>query len=144
MAVIRGQLPTTDRADGTPGSASPAITVQVGGTDGTNLRTLKTDAGGILITSAKGATTPASPTQVSVAVTTTSAVASNANRKGLVLTNLSVGRISLAFGVSAVLNNGITLYPGGIYVMDEFTFNTSAVNAIASIAASVLSIQEFS
>ncbi len=73
------------------------------------------------------------------------AVALNANRKGLVLVNTSANRISLGFGANAaVLDSGITLMPnGGTFAMDEYSFSTAAINAIASGAGSNLAIQEF-
>lgn len=126
------------------GSADTGNPVKVAGTDGTNVQTLKTDTNGVLFTSDRVALTAGTATSVSVGVATTAAIASNANRKGLVLTNLSSSRISLGFGASAVLNTGITLLPGGIFVMDNYLFTTAAVNAIAGTAASVLAVQEFS
>jgi hypothetical protein len=87
--------------------------------------------------------TPSAPTSATVGVASAQAVAAAATRKGLVLINTSVNTISLAFGSAAVLNSGITLYPGGVYVMDEYTYDTGAVNAIASAASSNLSIQEY-
>ena len=46
MSDITSYLPDTDKADGTVGSTSPTTAVQVGGSDGTNLRALKTDSSG--------------------------------------------------------------------------------------------------
>jgi hypothetical protein len=46
VADINSNLPVNDTSDGTPGSAAPSITQQVGGTDGTNLRTISTDTSG--------------------------------------------------------------------------------------------------
>lgn len=89
------------------------------------------------------ANTASSPTATSVGVATASAVASNVNRKGLVLVNTSSNTISLGFGASAVLNSGITLSPFGSFTMDAFNFTTATVNAIASAASSNLAIQEF-
>jgi hypothetical protein len=88
--------------------------------------------------------TPSSPTSVSVGVASASAVAANATRKGLVLINLSSARISFGFGSTAVLDSGITLYPGDSYSMDEYSFDLGVVNAIASAAASSLAVQEYS
>jgi len=87
---------------------------------------------------------PASPTAASVGVASAQVVAANASRKGLVLVNTSVNRISLGFGATAVLDNGVTLYPGGVFEMDERIFDLGAVNAIASAASSNLAIQEYS
>lgn len=41
-----GSLATQDGADGTTGSAVPSLAIQVGGTDGTNLRAIATDTSG--------------------------------------------------------------------------------------------------
>lgn len=86
----------------------------------------------------------ASPAAASVGVASAQAVAANASRKGLVFVNTSGNRISFGLGATAVLDSGITLYPGGVWEMDERTFDTAAVNAIASAASSNLAIQEFS
>lgn len=94
--------------------------------------------------SSKTALTASAPTAISVGVASAEAVAVNANRKGLLLVNTSVNYISLAFGAVAVLYSGITLNPqGGSFWMDEYSFTTAQVRAIASAAASNLSVQEF-
>jgi len=90
-----------------------------------------------------GALTASSPTAATVGTSTAEAVASNSSRQGLVLTNTSNNTISFGIGAAAVLNSGITLPPKSVWVMDEFTFATGAVNAIASSASSNLAIQEF-
>ena len=87
--------------------------------------------------------TSSSPTSATVGVSSAQALASNVNRKGLVLTNTSINKICIGIGATAVLNSGITLYPGGVWVMDEFNFTTGAINAIASAGSSNLAIQEF-
>lgn len=94
-------------------------------------------------TSEKVPLTVSSPTTATVGVATGVVIATNANRKGLTIVNVSANKVSFGLGVSAVLNSGITLYPGGVWVMDEFTFTIAAVNGIASAASSVVSIQEF-
>lgn len=96
------------------------------------------------LVSSKTALTASSPTAATVGTSSASAVASNANRKGLVLINTSNNTISLGLGATAVLSSGITLSGGGgTWVMDEFTFTTAAINAIASAVSSNLAIQEF-
>lgn len=88
--------------------------------------------------------TGSAPAFASVGVTSAQALAANANRKGLVLTNTSNKTISLGIGANAaVLNSGITLFPGGVWVMDQYTFITAAINAIAGGVGSNLAIQEF-
>lgn len=96
------------------------------------------------IVSTKTDLTPAAPTAVSVGITSASAVSANANRKGLSIVNTSINRVSLGFGQTAVLNSGVTLFPGGVFTMDEYSFDTAVVNAIASVASSNISIQEYS
>ena len=91
----------------------------------------------------KTALTPSAPAAASVGVASAEAVAANANRKGLILTNTSQATISLGFAAAAVLSSGVTLFPGGIFKMDEYTLTTGAINAIAGAAASNLAIQEF-
>lgn len=106
-----------------------------------NAKVTAVNTGAVVIS--KTALTPSSPTTASVGVASASALAANANRKGLVLTNLSVNNISFGLGNAAVLNSGITLTPNGTWVMDEYTFCTSQIFAIAGGAASTLAIQEF-
>lgn len=131
--------------EGVDGATAPALTIQVGGKDVSgNLQTIFTDTNGSILSSSKIPINPASPTAATVGVTSASAVTFNASRKGLVLINTSIHTISLGFGVAAVLNSGITLYPGGVFVMDEFMFTTDSVSAISSAASSNLSIQEYS
>lgn len=83
------------------------------------------------------------PGAASVGVASSVVVAANGSRKGLILVNTSVNRISLAFGQPAVLDSGPTLMPsGGTFNMGEYDFTTEEVRAIASGAASNLAIQE--
>ena len=84
------------------------------------------------------------PNVVSVGVASTLVIAANSGRKGLVLTNRSANVISLGFsGAAAVLESGITLDPGDVFVMDARNISTGQVNGIASSAASSLTIQEY-
>lgn len=91
----------------------------------------------------KTALTGSSPTFATVGVASAQALASNASRKGAVFTNTSDNVISFGVGQTAVLNRGVTLYPRGVWVMDEYTYSTAAINCIASVASSNLAIQEF-
>ena len=96
------------------------------------------------VVSTKTPLTGSSPTAATVGVSSAQAVASNSSRKGLTLVNTSAARISIAFGATAVLDSGITLYPnGGVFMMGEYDYSTAAVNAIASAASSNLAVQEW-
>lgn len=124
---------TVQGPSGSAGTPSGGILTIQGVTGGTAIN----------VNEAKVPLTPSAPTATSVGITSASALAANTNRKGLVMTNTSINTISLNIvGGTAVLNSGITLYPGGHWYMDEFTFTTSAIFAIASAAASNLAIQE--
>jgi hypothetical protein len=93
----------------------------------------------------KTALTGSAPASVTIGGTSALVLASNANRRGAVIRNTSTSgqRISLAFaGGTAVLDSGVTLETGDVFVMDEFTFTTGAINAIASAASGRLSVQE--
>ena len=87
--------------------------------------------------------TPSAPSTYTATASSSEAVAVNANRKGLVVINLGTVNVSFGCGVTAVVNSGITLLPNGTWVMDQFTFTTAAINAVAATGTSVLSIQEY-
>lgn len=90
------------------------------------------------------ALTPLAPATATAGVASAQMVAANTNRRGLVISNTSANRVFLAFGSNnATLNRGIYLGPGGNWLMDQYTFTTQAVNAIAAAAGSTLSIQEY-
>ncbi len=125
--------------NGTPPGPSNPLSVEL--SDGTNPLGV---AGNPAHVTEKNPQTPGSPTQTSVGVASTSVLGANAGRTGLVLVNLSANLISIGLGVAAVLDNGITLTPNGVWVMDAFTFTTGAINAIAGAASSTLAVQEFS
>lgn len=85
------------------------------------------------------------PAQVAVNSTSGAILASNTDRMGVALVNLSTGTIYLSFGLNAaVLGSGIALLPsGGTWSMDDYTFTKEAVNGIAHVDASALAVQEF-
>lgn len=144
MSDIKSTLPVTDSADGVDGTTAPSTSIQIAGKDPNgNLQAILTDINGVIKVTEKVTVSPNSPTVISVGIATTVVLASNTSRTGLMLINTSSSKISLGLGVSAVLNSGITLYPGGTFWMDSFSYTTVAINAIASVASSNLSVQEF-
>lgn len=88
--------------------------------------------------------TPFPPAVATVGTVSILILNSNNNRTGLVFINLSVNNVSFGIGVSALISCGITLTPNGVWEMDNFTFCTDEIYAIASGANSLVSIQEFS
>lgn len=143
MADIVSRLPTQDQSDGATGSATPTEAILIGGSDGTDLRALSVTTAGAINVVINQSSTGSSPTAATIGVASGTVIASNTARKGLVLTNTSVNVESFNIaGGAAVLRSGITLYPGGVWVMDQYTFTTAAINGIASAASSNCAIQE--
>lgn len=119
---------------GMPKSSSHRVGMPVNG---------ENDAELTLSAPARLSLTANSPASVSVGTTSTTVLAANANRKGVVIQNISTAVVSFGIGATAALNTGITLYPGGVWYMDEFSFSTAQINGDAAIAASTVSVQEF-
>jgi hypothetical protein len=106
--------------------------------------TAKADAGGNLsVVTGNPTITPNTPATYSVTNVSGTAVAANANRTSLVITNVGAVTVFFGLGVNAVLNSGIALLAGGSWTMDRYTFYAGAINAICA-SASTLAIQEFS
>jgi hypothetical protein len=87
---------------------------------------------------------PKAPKSILLDVVSMVVVDENIKRKGLIIINGSGDRISLAFGVDAILDKGIILYPGGTFNMGEEDFYSGRIYGIAAIVDSLLAIQEFS
>ena len=123
------------------------VTVQDGGNvisvdDGAGSLTVD---GTVAVSGLAGSTTGSAPTAVTVNASSGTVIASNANRKGLVLTNTSTGGQSISLHLAngtAVLNSGITLWPGDSFTMTPWTFTTAQINGIASAASGAMGIQE--
>jgi hypothetical protein len=86
--------------------------------------------------------TPLSPVSASVTASDSVVLAANPSRKGVVVMNLGTVNVNFGCGTTAILNGGITLTPNGTWVMDTFTYTTSALHAICS-SSSTLAIQEY-
>jgi hypothetical protein len=104
---------------------------------------LQTDVNGATYVSTKVPRTYSAPTTASVTTTSSVIVAANANRKGLYLSNTTSQQISLGFnGNAAVYQNGITLFPGEKFFMDEYSFSTGAVSAVTTGTTTYIGVQE--
>ena len=88
-------------------------------------------------------TSPLTPSNSVVTTASSQILASNANRKGLVIINPGSYTVSLGFINAAVANSGVVLYPSGTFNMDAYSFTTSNVTAIATTANSYVGIQEW-
>ncbi len=89
-----------------------------------------------------GRGTANAPASASVTGSSTIVVAANASRKRMVIINTGTANVSFGDGQAAVNGSGITLLPGGTWVMDQFTFTTAAIYAISG-TSSTLAIQEY-
>lgn len=136
---ISGTVSLPTGASTAANQTSGAQKTQLVDSGGTNMGTTANP----VFTASRSALTANAPGQVSVGTGSTALVASNASRKGLIVTNVSAAIVSLAIGTTAVSGSGIVLYPGGSWVMDQYSFATGAINAIATAGASLVSVQEF-
>lgn len=81
---------------------------------------------------------------VAIAITSTKVINANKNRKSLILTNIGANPIHIGIGEAAVANQGIYLVSGGgCWEMNNNTFSTLQIYAIAIGSTSTISIQEF-
>lgn len=79
-----------------------------------------------------------------VAITSTKVINANKNRQTLIITNVGTNPIYLGIGEAAVISQGIYLVGnGGVWEMNNNTYNISQIYAIASGGTSTVSIQEF-
>lgn len=133
-------------SDGVDGATAPFQTTQVGGKDASgNLQSMAVDSNGAISITAVASLAPSVGATITAGVTSGLLVSGNTARKGLIVTNLSANRVSLnLLNATAVLNAGITLLPGWVWYMDNYSFTINTINIIASGASSVVSVQEFS
>lgn len=136
---------TTDTNSGNKSAGTLRVVIATDQVQLTNA--LKVDGSAVTQpVSVTGATTGSAPSTATIGTGSATVIASNANRKGLALTNTSTSgqRISLHFANgTAVLDSGITLWPGDSFVMSPYTFTTSAITGIGSAASGTIGLQEF-
>ncbi len=125
----------------------PTAGIVIAGTDSGGLvRIARVDANGALsFTESSTPTSLVAAAPATVAVTTDAQIlAGAATRAGLVIVNIGSKNVYLGLGATAVVNSGITLMAGGgTWVMDDRTFYTGAIRAIADTGGSTLSLQQF-
>lgn len=86
---------------------------------------------------------PLAPAQTIVDTISAQAIAANTSRKSLIISNLSDFKVSLGLGATAIKDKGIVLYPGEKWNMNNHSYCTVAIYAIAESTNCVISIQEF-
>lgn len=124
--------------------------MEIGGRDSDELAEVKASNptashNGLVVRRTQSSLTASAPAQAAVGTSSGAVLSAAATRKGLILINVSTAgqRVSLGLGAAAVLDQGITLYAGDSWTMDEYSFSTAAINGISSAASGVLAIQEF-
>jgi hypothetical protein len=128
---------------GPNGSPIPSDSTLIGSEDGSGNLQPASVSNPIPVKTLPAAATGSTPTNVSIALTSTLILAANSLRKGVNICNISFGTVSLAFGTAAVLYTGVTLGPGGTFWMDATDFTTAAINAISSQTNTTMAVQEF-
>lgn len=130
-----GAVTVADGADVAEGfTTDTAVFGDVSGTVSAKLRGINAMVRGI--------GTAQSPATANITNSDSVAVSANASRKKLVIVNLGTTNIFFGDGQPAVLNSGLTLTPGGTWVMSHNTFSTAAIHAICATTA-ILAIQEY-
>ncbi len=125
----------TSMSSGIGGSSDAAVYGNTGGSLNAKIRGLLS-----LLT---GRSTARAPTNGTVGIASGVLLAANSSRTGCVMVNLGPGSVHLGDGQTAVINSGLSLQPGGTWVMDRYTFTQNAINAIASQAGTIVAIQEY-
>lgn len=83
-----------------------------------------------------------SPFGTTVTTTSKTMIGSNSLRRGLVITNASGTTVYFGVNNAATMFSGITLYPAGVWVMDQFTFTNQSIQAISG-SQGTITCQEF-
>lgn len=112
---------------------------------GNNRREIRVSyLGHVLVDTSSGSvsSTYLPPGSVNILGASTLVVASNVNRKGLIVFNDSYDEISLAWDVNAQVGKGIVLPPKSAYAFVGVENSIQALNAISSAGPSLLTYQE--
>lgn len=122
-----------DAAAAGAGTAVPAKALQVGGSDGTDLRTIATDTLGRQIVTTTGTLTDGSGT-IATGGTAQTVFAANANRRYLLVQNNSSGALWVNFTTTAVESQpSVQLAAnGGSIVMETGFVSTEAISIIGA------------
>ncbi len=128
---------------GPNGTSIPGDSTLVGSEDSSGNLQPASAANPLPVKTYPAAATGTTPTNVAITTSSATVLASNANRKGVNICNISFGTVSLAFGTAAVVYTGVTLGPGGTFWMDSTDFTTAAITAISTQTQTTIAVQEF-
>jgi len=133
-----GRIPVALASAGTNGSTAPTTANLYGGTDGTNLRAISVDSGGVANVNARprnGAITRTTGSTSATPNTSAQALASDTNRRYLLIQNISDTDMYFNFGATATTDNLFIAKNGSGIVFETGYVPTDAVNVICSAAS---------
>ena len=128
---------------GPNGSPIPGDSTLVGSEDGSGNLQPASATNPVPVKSYPTSATGSTPLNVAIGTSSLQVLASNVNRKGVNVCNISFGTVSLSFGSAAVVYTGVTLGPGGTFWMDGTDFTTAAIFAISTQTNTTIAVQEF-
>jgi hypothetical protein len=137
-SLSSGRVPVTLSSAGTNGSTAPTTANLYGGTDGTNLRAISVDSGGVANVNARprnGAITRTTGSTSATPNTSAQALASDTNRRYLLIQNISDTDMYFNFGATATTDNLFIAKNGSGIVFETGYVPTDAVNVICSAAS---------
>lgn len=124
-----------------------SINVVTGGSGGNNVNI--TAVGGNPVTTTLpvsiggfSSLSPGYPTQVAVGITSVIIIASNPLRKYAHVANNSGAAIYIQYAVSAALNQGVKISPGGFFTLEIENLWTGDVNAIGLVSGQLIDVLE--
>lgn len=144
---VTGTITANNSSVGPTGAPVPPDATLIAGEDPSgNLVPVAVDSSGhVIISGTTGGfdtISPGYPTQVPVGTASVTIIAANPLRKYAHVANNSGEAIFIQFKVSAALNQGVKIGPGGFYTLEEINLWRGDVNAIGLMAGQLIDVLE--
>lgn len=141
--LVSGTVDATNPSVSPTGGAIPASATLVGGIDPSgNLKAIKVDSSGALITSVGpegfSILSAGYPNQVSIGTTSVEIFPSNPLRKYAHIFNNSSESIYIQFSSAAAINQGIKVGPGSFFTLDTDNLWLGVVNGIGLMSGQLI------
>lgn len=145
--LVTGSIAATNPSVGTTGTTAPTSATEIGGVDPSgNLQPIKVDSSGAVIVSNSGngfsALSSGYPTQRTVGTTSVTIIPANSARKYAHVANNSGEAIYIQYQVSAALNQGVKIGPGGFFTLEIDNLYKGDINAIGLMAGQLIDVLE--
>jgi len=145
--LVTGNVTASNPSVGTAGQPAPTSVTEVGGVDPSgNLQPIKVDSSGAVIVSNSGNgfsnLSPGYPTQRTVGTTSVTIIPANSGRKYAHVANNSGESIFIQYQVSASLNQGVKIGPGGFFTLEIDNLYKGDINAIGLMAGQLIDVLE--